>query len=232
LPPALTTAARPDQPGLVTARAPVVRENAQVRSPLRLVSSSERPATTPPDAARLDDIATFAAFYRARHLDVHRYFHRQVLCPEIAADLTAETFAQALAHRERYRPDLGSREQWIFGIARNQLRMWARTGAAAERARRRMHITTPTFTQSDADAVSRSVDLDAISPSMQEALESLPESDRLIIRLRIDERLEYAAIARALGCSQGAARVRSSRALARLRAELLARAPDARDRLE
>jgi RNA polymerase sigma factor (sigma-70 family) len=215
-----------------TARRTAMLENAAVRSPLHLVTSTHERETGAAEAdGRIDEIATFAAFYRARHLEVHRYFHRQVLCPEIAADLTAETFAQALAHRERFRPELGSREQWLFGIARNQLRMWARTGAAAERARHRLRIITPAFAQSDVDAVSRAADLDALNPSVQEALDALPAADRLIIRLRIDERLEYPAIAEALGCSEGAARVRSSRALARLRRELLTRAPDAEDRL-
>jgi RNA polymerase sigma factor (sigma-70 family) len=223
--------------GLVTTRATAMLENAAVRSPLRLVGpSTDDPAAsaTGDDAVDrgVDAITAFAAFYRARHVEVYRYFHRQVLCPEIAADLTAETFAQALAHRDRYRAELGSREQWVFGIARNQLRMWARTGAAAERARRRLRIMTPAFTQSDVDSVAQAADLDALNPSVQEALDALPASDRMIVRLRIDERLEYPDIAQALGCSVGAARVRSSRALARLRRELLARAPDAEERLE
>jgi RNA polymerase sigma-70 factor (ECF subfamily) len=218
----------------VEAEVLVVGDNAKVRSPLDIAASTsrDRASRRPTDAgsgAALVDIAVFAAFYRARHAEVYRYFHRQVLCPEIAADLTAETFAQALEHRERYRPDLGSREQWLFGIARNQLRMWARSGAAADRARRRMRVTTPVFTQTDLDAVSQAADLDALNPSMQDALEALSEADRMIVRLRIDERLEYPAVAEALGCSEGAARVRSSRALARLRSELLTRAPDARE---
>jgi RNA polymerase sigma factor (sigma-70 family) len=191
----------------------------------------EAPAGVDAPERGLGDLVDFVAFYRERNTDVFRYFHRQVLCPEIAADLTAETFAQALEHRSRYEPSRGNSSQWIFGIARNHLRMWIRSGAAAERARRRMSITTPAFTQLDLDAVAAATDVESVVPSLQEAIASLPPADQSIVRLRVVERLDYATLAEQLACTEGAARVRASRALARLRRELLERVPDLEERL-
>src|SRR5262249_19551660 len=59
------------------------------------------------DAALLlasrDDPAAFVELYRRHAEDLLRYFARRTLDPEAAAELTAETFAEAFASRARYR---------------------------------------------------------------------------------------------------------------------------------
>lgn len=49
------------------------------------------------------------------------FFVRATGSGELAADLTAEGFAQALASVERFDPALGTAAAWLFGIARNVL---------------------------------------------------------------------------------------------------------------
>jgi RNA polymerase sigma-70 factor (ECF subfamily) len=50
------------------------------------------------------DVASFALFYR-RHVDAMLgFFSRRTRDAELAADLTAETFAAALAGRAQYKP--------------------------------------------------------------------------------------------------------------------------------
>jgi DNA-directed RNA polymerase specialized sigma24 family protein len=49
--------------------------------------------------AAADDPEAFAQFYRAHVRGVVAYFRRRVGSAELAADLTAETFAAALAGR-------------------------------------------------------------------------------------------------------------------------------------
>lgn len=56
----------------------------------------------------------FAAFYRRFEAPVLLFFLRRVQSAELAADLAAETFAQALASRGRYRPERGS---VVIGLA-------------------------------------------------------------------------------------------------------------------
>src|SRR6185503_13089891 len=84
------------------------------------------------------DLGSFAAFYRT-HVDaLLGYFCRRTRDPELAADLTAETFAAALAGRRRYRPEAGSASAWLYGIAAKQLAYAQRRAAAERRARRRL----------------------------------------------------------------------------------------------
>ena len=69
-------------------------------------------------AASLAEPARFAVLFE-RHIDaVHRYLSFRI-GPDIAEDLTAETFARAFAGRRRYQVDRGSVKAWLFGIATN-----------------------------------------------------------------------------------------------------------------
>jgi DNA-directed RNA polymerase specialized sigma24 family protein len=78
--------------------------------------------------ASRSDSAAFAAFYRRFEERMLRFFLSRVGDAEVAADLTAETFAAALAGAHRHRPDKGPAIAWLYGIARNLLAMSARRG--------------------------------------------------------------------------------------------------------
>src|SRR4051812_37044449 len=97
-------------------------------------------ATTPTDDELLSarDAASFELFY-CRHVDpLLGFFVRRTRDPELAADLTAETFAAALASRRRYRPEAGPAAGWLYGIGMKKLADAQRRGYAEMRARRRM----------------------------------------------------------------------------------------------
>src|SRR3954451_4071964 len=86
------------------------------------------------------DPAGFEEFY-VRHVDgVLGFFARRTRDPELAADLTAETFAAALASRARYRPAAGAAIAWLFGIASKTLADAPRRGGAEQSARRRLGL--------------------------------------------------------------------------------------------
>jgi RNA polymerase sigma-70 factor (ECF subfamily) len=147
-----------------------------------------------------------------------RYLSRTALCPEIAADLAAETFAVVVRDLHRFDPARGSAGAWVSGIARNQLRSWMRRGVVDARARQRLKIVTPAYHDLDEASVHADVDNAPVRAAVRGALRSLSDADQQVIHLRVLDRLPYDQVAMALGCSAGAARVRSSRALARLRA--------------
>src|SRR5919198_1133299 len=88
--------------------------------------------------AAVDDPAAFARFYR-RHVEgVIAFFHRRTGDAELAADLTAETFAAALEGCHRYAPERGAPAAWLYGIAHRQLAILHRHGRVERRARRRL----------------------------------------------------------------------------------------------
>ena len=164
------------------------------------------------------DPSLLGDFFSQQYPIVLRSLTRDAMCPEIAADLAAETFAVVVRDLHRFDPSRGSAGAWVGGIARNQLRSWVRRGVVDARARQRLRILTPTFTEVDEEMVHTSVDEEPVRAAVRGALRSLSDADQQVIHLRVVDRLPYDEVADALGCSAGAARVRSSRALARLRA--------------
>ena len=67
------------------------------------------------------DPEAFGTFYDRFEAGILAFFYRATRRADIAADLTAETFAAALASARSFDPELGNARGWLFGIARHQL---------------------------------------------------------------------------------------------------------------
>jgi len=133
---------------------------------------------------------------------------------EHAADLTAEVFARAWLGRSRFR-DQGqaSAVPWLLGIAQNVLRESRRKQRIDDGARRRLGIPPLGLRDSEIDAVHERLSL---SDSERQALATLPQADRELLRLRVIEERPYREIAAQLRCTPQAARLRVSRLLRQL----------------
>jgi RNA polymerase sigma-70 factor (ECF subfamily) len=166
--------------------------------------------------ARTDPQA-FGEFYR-RNLDaLLAWLYRQTFCAELAADLTAETFAAALERLDRFDPSRGCGRAWLWGIAGMQLRRWWRRGAVDHRARQRLGIAALAVDEGAQAHVEALVDMAPYRAVLADALAELTHTEREAIELRVIRQMSYADISEQLGCAPGAARVRVSRALAHLR---------------
>lgn len=149
---------------------------------------------------------------------MREYFVRRTGSRATALDLTAETFAQAWLVRARFRDDHGgSAAPWVYGIARNVLLMSIRRGALERRATERIglqeRLDRPQYAEDQ-------IPDDTWADGADELLDTLPESQREAVRLRVVEDLEYADVARALGTTPAAARVRVHRGLTALKHHL------------
>src|SRR4051794_3378464 len=91
-----------------------------------------------PAARRGPRPAAFARFYHRHVRGVSAFFHRGTGDAELAADLTAETFAAAVEGCHRYAPERGASGAWLYGIAHRQLATLQRNGGVGRRARRRL----------------------------------------------------------------------------------------------
>ena len=163
-----------------------------------------------------DDPESFGVFYDRHVTAVLAYCVRRTGCAETAADLTAEVFAAAYAGRRRFRDTGAPAEAWLFGIARRQIGTFARRQRVSDRYRRRFGFHALEVTP---DESQRIVDLMAIAPLRQalaDAIDELSSSQAHALHLRIVDELPYGEVAARLGCSEGAARVRVSRALTKL----------------
>ena len=165
-------------------------------------------------AAARSDPAAFGAFYGRFEERILRYFLSRVGDAEVAADLTAETFAAALASVGRFRAKKGAAGAWLFGIARHTLAMSARRGRVEARARRRLGM--PPLELTDA-LIER---IDALAGPAVELVRELPLEQEQAVRARVIDERDYADIAKDLRCSEAVVRKRVSRGLAQMREEL------------
>jgi len=166
-------------------------------------------------ASRVEPVA-FVELYRRHAEDVLRYFARRTLDPEAAAELTAETFAEAYASRRNYRDTGANGVAWLYGIARHQLGRFFRTGTIDAAARRRIGIAREALPPDDYERIEELVDLAPMREALAEALETLADEQRDALRLRVIDGLGYAEVAERLGCAEAAARQRVSRGLRRI----------------
>src|SRR3954447_15723550 len=161
-------------------------------------------------AARSDP-AAFRELYDRYASSVHAFLVRRTGDPDAAHDLTAETFAQAWLGRKRFRDGAGgSAGPWLFGIARNLLAQSVRRRRIELAACERLGIIERL------DEPPTTVEPDEVwLTGLDEALAELTDGERRALELRVVDSLPYEAVAAGLATSEGAARVRVSRALDR-----------------
>jgi len=162
------------------------------------------------------DPATFVELYRRHAEDLLRYFARRTLDPEAAAELTAETFAEAFASRRNYRDTGVNGVAWVYGIARHQLSRFYRTGSIEARARKNLGMPVRDLPAEDYERIEELVDLAPIREALLEALATLGDEQRDALQLRVIDELSYPDVASRLGCAEAAARQRVSRGLRRI----------------
>lgn len=140
--------------------------------------------------------------------------------PDLAADVVQETFIRAWRGIARFRGD-SSLGTWLHRIAVNTA-LTARRRAAGRNSRAaELRDDMAADATSDVDPEKRSEVLD-LRQTLQAALDTLPDGQRAVVVLKDVEGWSHAEIARRLGISESAAKVRLHRAHRRLAAILRA----------
>ena len=153
----------------------------------------------------------FAELYRRHGATFTAYFLRRTHDAEVAADLTAETFAAALHRARRFDPARGTAAMWLFGIAHRELATYYEGGAVARRARRRMRIPRIDLDDEGLERVIEIAGAEETGRRLAALMEQLPEDQREAVRARVIEERPY---------EDAAARKRVSRGLAVMRRQM------------
>ncbi len=170
--------------------------------------------------ASRDDPAAFRAFYDQWSRQVLGFFQRRLHEPDVALDLTAETFAIAFENRRKFRW-MGKRPgAWLFGIARRLLYRYLRSQDVHNRAIQRLGVQVPVNDDESIRRIEELADNEGMRRLVRAALDSCKESDRVILELHFIDSMPYPELAAFLGCTVNAARVRVHRALARIERSL------------
>jgi RNA polymerase sigma-70 factor (ECF subfamily) len=180
-------------------------------------------------AAHADEDGWMAAYARGERRAFERLFAR--LAPRVHAfflrsfdratadDLLQVTFLKV--HRARGGYEAGRPVRaWIFTIAaRVRLDEWRRRGRLAENAGEEELAKVDEMRAAESDPRSGENRNDVIE-SVRAALETLPETQRVVVHLHRYEGMTFAEIATLLGTTEGAIKLRAFRAYEALRKQL------------
>ncbi|HZQ81056.1 MAG TPA: sigma-70 family RNA polymerase sigma factor [Gaiellaceae bacterium] len=147
-----------------------------------------------------------------RHYDlVFRYVRRRVPTRAQAEDLTQEVFAAASASLARATLTEQETLAWLYTVARRRLADEARrSGRAPARVDTPLELA-PTPQSEYGPAVAREI---------ARAVRELPEAQRRVVLLKLFDGLPFAEIAKRLGITEAAAKMRCLRGLEQVRSTL------------
>jgi RNA polymerase sigma factor (sigma-70 family) len=140
---------------------------------------------------------------------------------EDVADFVASVFVEVLGSAGRFDPRRGGAVAWLYGLASNVAAGMYRQRARAARAERQL-AGRALLDAEDVTRVEERIDAVAELRRTYRAMQDLPDRDRRLLELVAVDGLGTTEAARALLISPVAARVRLTRARARLRAALAA----------
>ena len=160
------------------------------------------------------DARAFHELYGRYAKTIDAWVRRRCNDDDLAIEITAETFAQAWFNRRKFR-DTGDASgiRWLYGIARNLLSSHFRSEASEKSATRKLEMLVTS-------AATHPIDTPVEKADVELAVDRLPEHQRQALELRVVDDLTFAQIAGRLDCSENAAKLRVSRALAALRSDI------------
>jgi RNA polymerase sigma factor (sigma-70 family) len=171
--------------------------------------------TSDPDDERLllsADPEDFGRFYDRHVHAVIGYFARRTRDPELAADLTAETFAAALVARRRYRIGSTPPVAWLFGIAQHKLIDAHRRGGARDRLQKRLGMERVPLEEHDRELI------EALGrEAAAELVSHLPAEQAAAVTAHVLDDRTYEEIAAEAHVAPATVRQRVSRGLRTLR---------------
>lgn len=161
------------------------------------------------------------ALYARHQAALLRWFARRTADPQVALDLWAETFAQAVRSARRFRGRTADDQAaWLYTIARHQLASYLRKGYAEQRAVRRLGIEREPASDALLREVEERAGLPALRAELASALAELSDETRQAVALRVVDEQPYREVAERLGITEVAARARVSRGLQALASSL------------
>lgn len=163
------------------------------------------------------DRAAFAALVRAHQHEVFTLARRLVGDPHLAADIAQEALIRAWRALPRFRGD-SRLSTWLYRITVNT--SWTHRKRVKRHSASPIEDHTGLAAPEDADHPSVAGEMVDLRHRIRQALDDLPEGQRLVVVMKDIQGWSHAEIAEAAGISVTAAKVRLHRARARLARDL------------
>lgn len=158
---------------------------------------------------------TYEDFYSAYYGSVLRYLSGKCAQKETAEDLASQVFLYCYQNYDRYDPEKASMASWVYMVANSRLKNYWRD--------RKAYVDleeVKDFIPDERDTLDSAILLDELRDDMADALEKLPERQRIIVVLRYFKDMSAVDIGKMLNMSPVNVRVQLSRALDKLEKEL------------
>jgi RNA polymerase sigma factor (sigma-70 family) len=173
--------------------------------------------TRPKSAFGGTAIETLAADFDRLHATVYRYLLHRFFDPELAEELTAQTFYNAAVYISRLDSDIRQIRVWLLRAATNLAnthyrRQRLRRLFLGRLARENPATTEPESASNPTDGKRRA--------HVRGVLLALRPKYQTVVVLRYYVQMSFAEIAAVLGCREDAARARLSRAIREMRQRL------------
>lgn len=168
-------------------------------------------------AYRAGDVAAFQALYARHRGPLFRHISRQLRDAGLAEEFFQDTWQRVIAARERYRPD-AKFSTWLYQIAHNRLgdhwrALKHRPAAPAEAMEAAERIADP-------DTPDQALSAFQERRRLQRALEDLPEEQREVVLLRLEQELSLEEIGLITGVGRETVKSRLRYAMDKLRERL------------
>jgi RNA polymerase sigma factor (sigma-70 family) len=165
------------------------------------------------------DVRAFEALYARHRNRLYSFLLRQLRDAALADELFQDVWQRVIAARSGWQPEAAF-TTWLFRIAHNRLNDHWRAarhrpsapGDADERVARMSDSHTPETQLSDFEQRRR----------LQLAMEQLPDEQRMVLQLRLEQELSLEEIAQITGVGRETVKSRLRYAMDKLRGELTA----------
>ncbi len=158
-----------------------------------------------------------ASEFEQLHALVYRYLLHRFFNPELAEELTAQTFCKAAISINRLRGDARQIRVWLLRTATNLANTHHRRNRVREFFLRRLARVKPTTGVTEAAPGSAS---DQRLARVRGALLALQPKLQTVVVLRYYSEMSFEDIVTVVGCREGAVRTRLSRAVREMRTRL------------
>lgn len=161
--------------------------------------------------AQSGDADSFGALYDLYADKIYKYIYYRTNHKETAEDITSLSFIKALENLASFRPEKGSFSSWLYRIAHNSVIDYYRGEKPSA------VLLDETLPLADGKDIESDIDKDYLAGEAKKYLDSLSQTQREIVIMRVWDELSYKEIAEIIGKSEENCKVIFSRAIASLR---------------
>lgn len=169
------------------------------------------------------DLAAFGRIYEAHFDRVFAYVLHRVGDVAAAEDLTAQTFLRAMERLWQFRWRGISIANWLFRLATNEANAYFRRRKRREREMADPAVQALRSPAAEMERAQAEVEKCRLFRSLHDEIATMRATDQALLVLRYFEKKSYRDMAAILGGREGTLRMKTKRALERLRTNLAAR---------